>query len=170
MKKAARRKISKDEKLATLMLMVPGLVPEHMRSWPTLELLRAYEWHHVVLPVAWGGADTRDNLTPLLAEDHRKETQKRTVPMIAKAKRLAVARGEHMARMAEKVGIARPEPPPAAASGRGSKQRFETVSEIVRDEGPRPQRPKRKLQGRGFAGSRSFKGEIRWRRDRNNSK
>lgn len=135
------------QKLAAALLAIPDLIPAERRDKGTEAILKTVQFHHWRLPYADGGTNEPDNLVPMRIADHEHETRTKTVPMIAKGKRIRKTESAHEARMLAKAGREANETPDPAWL-KPTKRRW----------------PERKMQGRGFQGSRKFNGDVTWRK------
>ena len=150
------------------------LIPEPARSQGTAkEIVGMVQFHHWRIPAALDGTSTNATpqaLVPLLAGDHQYVTRTHTVPLIAKAKRIAKKNDQHKAALDAKHGRVEATSAREGAGAAENKifEKFGSVSALDHIT-PRQTRKKRKLQSQGFRGSRSFSGEIRWRKDRKNN-
>lgn len=107
--KRKRRPNASERIAASLLAIKQGdvwLIPEPLRSNGTAKEICAYvQFHHDVTPQALGGTSAPQNLTPLSIADHAHETATKTIPMIAKVRRVSAKQEEFRRRMLAKVGI-----------------------------------------------------------------
>lgn len=122
---------------ACLLMLKKGddwLIPEPLRSTGTAEeIVKAVDWHHE-FPDALGGTTDPRNITPLRCADHDVETATRTVPMVAKSKRITAAHEAFRKKMLAKSGQGQP---------RDECRRFRSVM-----PGSKLSRFKKKMNGR----------------------
>lgn len=140
-----RKEPTLTEKLAALHIEIETLRGRPIADWSVIrdmtpsQILQLFAWHHVTYHTWIEEARLRNHpsvITPLYVPVHDERTAKTDIPVIAKSKRIRKNRLIHKAKMAEKMG------------------------EIV--EVPK-MRPKKKIQSRGFQGSRKFDGTIKWK-------
>lgn len=150
------------ERLAALHIENEALKGDPIADWAVIrqmtpaDLCGLFDWHHVSY-FAWVEEAHLQNhpsiITPLYIPVHRERTAKIDVPTIARSKRIRKKQAVHAEKMAAKVGKAF-----------STHKVPETWSELPRS------RPKKKIQSRGFQGSRGFDGSIRWRDQRRKGK
>ena len=104
-----RRLPNKTEKIAACLIEIKRgkewLIPEPLRSTGTAdEVVKFVQWHHL-FPDSLDGDTRPQNITPLSEPDHECETAERTIPIIAKAKRIMAAQAEFRRVLLRKVGI-----------------------------------------------------------------
>lgn len=81
------------------------LIPEPLRSEGTAaQVVAAVDYHHWKLFHAQGGGLEPQNIEPMLRAEHKIETAKKTIPEIAKSKRVIKANAAHEKKMADKGG------------------------------------------------------------------
>lgn len=103
-----RRRPNKTERTAAALLAIrrgdAWLIPEPLRSTGSAEqIVASVDWHHNV-PHAIGGTTAPQNLVPLPPAEHDIETAGRTIPTIARAKRIEAKWVAFCAKMAGKAG------------------------------------------------------------------
>lgn len=112
--KRKRRPNATERTAAALLAIKKGdgwLIPEPLRSNGTAKEICAYvQFHHDVTPHALGGTSAPQNLSPMSIADHAHETATKTIPMIAKVRRVSAAQEEFRRRMLAKVGINQDQP------------------------------------------------------------
>ncbi len=143
--KKKRKQPNMSEKLAALHIEIEALKGNPIADWSVVKQMTPeqinslFEWNHVSYWTWVEEAEKQNHpsiITPLYIRQHRERTAKIDMPTIAKARRIAARRPEAQAE-AEKL-------------------------RVVLGTPPKPK--KRKMQSRGFQGSRSFSGEVRWRK------
>jgi len=112
-----RRKPNLTERAAAALLAIKKgdgwLIPEPLRSSGTADEIVAHvEWHHVTA-ASIGGSTVPQNIIPMTVADHAVETATKTVPTVAKGKRLEAAQAEFRRRLAAKSGQLRDDDEPA---------------------------------------------------------
>jgi hypothetical protein len=143
-----RKNPSLSEKLAAACLQ---LAPwgagsrEEAKAMTAKEILARYECQHEVA-VDHGGTNHPTNLTMMPKEQHRRITNEIDIRRIAKAKRLEAKRPEIAQMRHEEI----------VRQNRVMGYTYDTIGAYA----DRPNRPKRKMQGRGFQGHRRFDGTI----------
>ncbi len=103
-----RRRPNRTEQAAAALLAIKKgdgwLIPEPLRSSGTAtEIVASVDWHHNT-PAAIGGTTAPQNIIPMTVADHAVETATKTVPTVAKGKRLEAAQVEFRRRLAVKSG------------------------------------------------------------------
>ena len=110
-----RRAPNRTEKLAAVLLEIKRgsewLIPEPLRSFGDAKAICAHVDFHHNIPHAIGGDTRPQNMTPLPGSDHDEETRKRTIPEVAKTKRIERKYQGHKAKVAAKLGNVIYEPP-----------------------------------------------------------
>lgn len=112
------RHIPKDERLACAVGMLLAVPYDDRKQMTAEQLLSLVDWHHNI-PFSEGGLSIHWNLAPMWRSEHERETRTKTVPTIAKGKRLARV-NEEMARILLKPCGHKRQP-----SGRWGKRKFQ---------------------------------------------
>lgn len=142
-----RKQPTLKERLAAALLMLREgdgwLIQEPLRSLGNaVAICAAVQWDHAVL-VAFDGTNKPQNLTPRSPAAHLRKTTQKDMPAIAKVRR-AVARAQEPAKQALAQTWVEPD----------------VAREVL---GLRRQKPKSKMQSRGFQGSRRFDGTPKFK-------
>lgn len=116
--KPKRRRPTRDEREAAALLAIKRgdawLIPEPLRSQGTAaDICAAVDLHHWRDYHALGGTNEPQNLEPMLREDHRIETATKTIPQIAKTKRIRKKEEEFRRKILAKSGLEPESPDPA---------------------------------------------------------
>lgn len=85
---ARSRHIPKDERLACAVGMLLAVPYDDRKRMSAEQLLSLVDWHHNI-PFSEGGESIHWNLAPMWRSEHECETRTKTVPIIAKGKRIA---------------------------------------------------------------------------------
>ena len=131
--KQRRRKPNRTEREASALLQIKRgdqwLIPEPLRSTGDAKAICAYVTYHHNVEHAIGGTLAPQNLEPLAEHVHDEITAKKSIPAIAKAKRLSKAQEEFRRKMLAKSDQAdservrgQAEPPPDSRPMHGSRR------------------------------------------------
>lgn len=129
---------------------------EHAQAMTAHQICSLVEFDHYPVRRVDGGTNHPDNLEPLFRAEHRHKTATIDVPQIRKADR--ITRTEQALR----AGTGMPGDP--GITPEAQKVASSWVRELLGDP-PRGERPKRRMQSRGFdkTKSRTFAGKVRER-------
>lgn len=111
-----RHKIPAKEREAALAGLLMHIRYDHLRQMSADQVLSLIQYHHNI-PVAIGGENKHWNLVVMWRRQHQEETAKRTLPMLAKVKRIDKSwRPQPQVTVGEVGDLMFPKPPPKPKS------------------------------------------------------